>query len=176
MLKRADLDVRVVERHRACTDIARNTARSASQAALRRGQTVGGDVGHVSKRGEREVRKVERLDEGDLGGGELAVRAELAQRGLEHTLAERTCRIASGAWINRNRKQESALLTDFRNWRPSVATNVPVWSLRNTSLSSAGVGMGPGNRKLILALVQFGVFCFLWASPSGGFVCFIGTL
>ena len=101
--RRADLDVRVVERHRACTNIARNTAHSASQAALRRGQTVGGDVGHVSKRGEREVRKVERLDEGDLGGGELAVRAELAQRGLEHPLAERTCWIAHGLGSRRLR-------------------------------------------------------------------------
>ena len=67
-----------------------------------RGQTVGGDVGHVSKRGEREVWKVERLDEGDLGGGELAVRAELAQRGLEHPLAERTCRIAHGLGEHRS--------------------------------------------------------------------------
>jgi hypothetical protein len=86
--RRADLDVRVVERHRACTDIARNAARGASQAALRRGQTVGGDVGHVSKRGEREVRQVERLDEGDHVGRELAeLLAEYAQRGLEHFLA-----------------------------------------------------------------------------------------
>ena len=68
--------------------------RSASQAA-ELGQTVAADVGHVSKRGEGEVRKVKRLDEGNLGGGELAeFLAELAQRGLEHPLAERTCRIA----------------------------------------------------------------------------------
>ena len=60
--------------------------RSASQAA-ELGQTVAADVGHVSKRGEGEVRKVKRPDEGDLGGGELAVRAEFAQRGLEDFLA-----------------------------------------------------------------------------------------
>ena len=72
------------------------------------GQTVGGDVRHklISGRCEREVRKVERLDEGDLGGGELAVRAEFAQRGLEDPLAERTCRISSrGLDIYRNRKR-----------------------------------------------------------------------
>ena len=123
------------------------------------GQTVGGDVWHVSKSGQREIRKVERLDEGDLGGGELAeLLAELAQRGLEHTLAERTCRIAPGAWLNRNRKQESAFLTDFRNRRPSVAKNVPAWSLRNTSSSSAGVGMGPRKCLSILPLFRFEVF------------------
>ena len=61
--------------------------RSASQAA-ELGQTVGADVGHVSKRGEGEVRKVKRPDEGDLGGGELAEGlAEFAQRGLEDFLA-----------------------------------------------------------------------------------------
>ena len=58
------------------------------------GQTVGGDVRHVSQSGQREIWKVERLDEGDLGGGELAVCAELLQRGLEDSMAERTCRIA----------------------------------------------------------------------------------
>ena len=60
--------------------------RSASQAA-ELGQTVAADVGHVSKRGEGEVRKVKRPDEGDFFDGELAVRAEFAQRGLEDFLA-----------------------------------------------------------------------------------------
>ena len=70
------------------------------------GHTVGGDVRHVSKSSQREIRKVERLNEGDLGGGELAVRAEFAQRGLEDPLAERTCRISSrGLDIYRNRKR-----------------------------------------------------------------------
>ena len=68
------------------------------------GQTVGGDVRHVSQSGQREIWKVERLDEGDLGGGELAVRAEFAQRGLEDALAERTCRIVP-AWMNGNRNR-----------------------------------------------------------------------
>ena len=131
------------------------------------GQTVGRDVRHVSQSGQREIRKVECLDEGDLGGGELAVRAELAQRGLEHTLAERTCRIAPGAWMNRNRKQEPALLTDFRNMRPSVAKNAPAWSLRNTSASSAGVGMGPCPSRSILALVAVWFFFAFWGPPPG---------
>jgi hypothetical protein len=52
------------------------------------GHTVGGDVRHISERCEREVRNVERLDEGDHVGRELAeLLAEYAQRGLEHFLA-----------------------------------------------------------------------------------------
>ena len=86
------------------------------------GQTVGGDVRHVSERCEREIWNVECLDEGDLGGGELAVRAEFAQRGLEDALAERTCRIVP-AWMNGNRnRNRQSLQTSETGARVSLKT------------------------------------------------------
>ncbi len=117
-----------------------------------RGQIVGGDIGHVSKRGEREVRKVERLDEGDLGGGELAVRAEWPRAP------------AGGTHLSDSSRAWRASLLRTLETCARAAKSVPAWSPRNTSSSSAGVGMGPAierARSDAISSVRFGSFAFV---------------
>ena len=132
------------------------------------GQTVGGDVRHVSQSGQREIWKVERLDEGDLGGGELAVRAEFAQRGLEDALAERTCRIVP-AWMNGNRnRNRQSLRTLETGARVSLKTCL---CGRHGTPRRARQAWGWDQALSVscwrfFQFVVFAVVLLLWGSPS----------
>ena len=135
------------------------------------GQTVGGDVRHVSQSGQREIWKVERLDEGDLGGGELAVRAEFAQRGLEDALAERTCRIVP-AWMNGNRnRNRQSLQTLETGARLSLKTCLrgrhgTPRRARQACHSGDGTVPSPSHVDACFSLCSFrGYFAFMGAPP-----------
>ena len=155
--------------------------RSASQAA-ELGQTVAADVGHVSKRGEGEVRKVKRLDEGDFFGGELAVRAEFLQRGLEDSLAEFTCRIAPGLGETRNgNRNRRSLRTLETGARLSLKTclrgrhGTPRRARRQAwgwaCASSSRIGLSRNSRsRCFFAFLGFPLFFVLFQN-RGCFVC-----